>query len=208
MTPVYVVGIVVVVGALIAFGATILFARFYRQVEQGKALIVNKMRAEPEVAFTGAIVLPDHQPRRGDGHLGQDDRHRPPRQGRPDLQRQHPRRHQGHVLRPREQDAARTCSRSRRRSAACARRDPKTLEELFTAKFSEALKTVGKQFDFERALHEARRVQGQDHRGHRQGPERLHPRRRRDRLPRADAARGARSGQHHGRRTASGRSPR
>ena len=35
-------------------------------------------------------------------------------------------------------------------SLGCARAsDPKTLEELFTAKFAEALKTVGKHFNFE-----------------------------------------------------------
>ena len=36
--------------ALVIFGVLILVTRFYRQVDQGRALIVNKMRAEPVVA--------------------------------------------------------------------------------------------------------------------------------------------------------------
>ena len=45
------------VGALFVI-AVISFAKFYRQVEQGKALIVNTLKAEPVVTFTGAVVLP------------------------------------------------------------------------------------------------------------------------------------------------------
>jgi uncharacterized membrane protein YqiK len=36
----------------------IMFARFYRKIEQGHALIVNTLRAEPEVTFTGRMVYP------------------------------------------------------------------------------------------------------------------------------------------------------
>ncbi len=49
----YVIAILIIFAVLIVFGVTVLFARFYRKVEQGKALIVNTMRAEPEVTFTG-----------------------------------------------------------------------------------------------------------------------------------------------------------
>ena len=45
-------------GLIILFGVGALFARFYRQVEQGKALIVNTSRSEPAVTFTGRLVLP------------------------------------------------------------------------------------------------------------------------------------------------------
>jgi hypothetical protein len=34
------------------------------------------MSAEPDVTFTGGVVLPDHPPVRGDGHLGQGHRDR------------------------------------------------------------------------------------------------------------------------------------
>ena len=70
------------------------------------------------------------------------------RQGRPDLPGQHPRRHQDHVLRAGQQDRrGRHQGRAgdRHRSAPA---DETTLQELFNAKFSEALKTVGKQLDF------------------------------------------------------------
>ena len=33
-----------------------LIARTWRQVEQGRALIVNKMGSEPKVTFSGAVV--------------------------------------------------------------------------------------------------------------------------------------------------------
>ena len=43
--------------AVVLFGALILITRFYRQVDQGQALIVNTMGSEPVVTFTGAIVF-------------------------------------------------------------------------------------------------------------------------------------------------------
>jgi hypothetical protein len=60
----------------------------------------------------------------------------------------------------------------------CARVDQKTIEHLFTAKFSEALKTVGKRSTSRTSTRSARSSRTTDHRGHRQGPERLRPRRR------------------------------
>jgi uncharacterized membrane protein YqiK len=35
-----------------------MFAKFYRKIEQGHALIINTLRAEPEVTFTGRMVYP------------------------------------------------------------------------------------------------------------------------------------------------------
>ncbi|HEU4534187.1 MAG TPA: hypothetical protein VFS00_08715, partial [Polyangiaceae bacterium] len=52
------IGFVVAVVALVALGALAIVSRFYRQVEQGKALIVNTMRNEPVVTFAGAVVYP------------------------------------------------------------------------------------------------------------------------------------------------------
>src|SRR5215212_7275915 len=46
------------IGGLVLFGILILVARTWRQVDQGRAMIVNKMGSEPKVTFTGAIVLP------------------------------------------------------------------------------------------------------------------------------------------------------
>lgn len=52
--------ILIAVGVLVLFilGAFALFAKFYRKVEQGNALIINTLRAEPEVTFTGRMVYP------------------------------------------------------------------------------------------------------------------------------------------------------
>ncbi len=52
---------IIVGGAILVFfvlGVAVMIARFYRKVDQGRALIINKMRAEPEVTFTGGTVLP------------------------------------------------------------------------------------------------------------------------------------------------------
>src|SRR4028119_799565 len=50
--------VVVSVILLAGFVLAVMVAKFYRKVEQGKALIVNKMKSEPVVTFTGAHVLP------------------------------------------------------------------------------------------------------------------------------------------------------
>ena len=52
--------ILIAVAALVIllFVLFALFAKFYRKIEQGHALIVNTMRAEPTVTFTGCMVYP------------------------------------------------------------------------------------------------------------------------------------------------------
>jgi flotillin len=55
-----VVGGVVGVGSVLLIALGSMFAKMYRKVDQGRALIINKMRGEPEVTFTGGVVLPDH----------------------------------------------------------------------------------------------------------------------------------------------------
>src|SRR5688572_20323072 len=45
-------------GAVLLLGVFVLIARCWRQVDQGQAMIINKMRDEPTVTFTGATVLP------------------------------------------------------------------------------------------------------------------------------------------------------
>jgi uncharacterized membrane protein YqiK len=135
------------IGFLILLGALTIFAKFYRMVEQGKALIVNSMRSEPEVTFTGKIVIPLLQKaemmdisvktieidRRGkEGLICKDNI-------RADIKVTFFVR----VNKTRE-DVVKVAQ-----AIGCVRAsDPRTLEELFNAKFSEALKTVGKQLDF------------------------------------------------------------
>lgn len=135
-------------GLVILFGVGALFARFYRQVEQGKALIVNTSRAEPSVTFTGKLVLPVVNraeimdlsvktiqiDRRGKEGLICNDNIRA------DI-------NVTFFVRVNKtaEDVLKVAQ-----SIGCARAsDARTLVELFNAKFSEALKTVGKHFDFE-----------------------------------------------------------
>jgi len=47
-----------VITAVILFGLFALFSRFYHKVEQGHALIINPFQGEPKVTFTGGLVLP------------------------------------------------------------------------------------------------------------------------------------------------------
>jgi uncharacterized membrane protein YqiK len=140
--------IAVGVGFVLIMGLLALVARFYRQVEQGKALIVNTVSKEPVVAFTGAIVYPiinraevmdlsvktiDIDRRGKEGLICNDNI-------RADI----------NVTFFVRVNKTRDDVLKVAQSLGCARAsDPKALEELFTAKFAEALKTVGKHFNFD-----------------------------------------------------------
>ncbi len=142
--------ILVVVGVLafVLLGVITLVSRFYRQVDQGKALIINTLRSEPVVTFTGAVVYPVINraevmdmsvkiieiDRRGkEGLICKDNI-------RADI-------NVNFFVRVNktEEDVLKVAQ-----SIGCQRAsDPATLSSLFAAKFSEALKTVGKHFDFQ-----------------------------------------------------------
>ena len=140
-------GAVLVGGLILGMGILMLIAKFYKKVEQGKALIVNKMKQEPEVTFTGATVLPvihkaevmdisvktlEIDRRAKDGLICRDNI-------RADIKVNFFVR-----VNKRKEDVIKVAQ-----SIGCARASsPETLDELFSAKFSEALKTVGKQLDF------------------------------------------------------------
>ncbi|HYC92538.1 MAG TPA: flotillin family protein [Thermoanaerobaculia bacterium] len=139
------IGTALLVFAMFVIG--VMIAKFYRKVEQGKALIVNKMKAEPEVTFTGATVLPiihkaevmdisvktiEIDRRAKDGLICRDNI-------RADIKVTFFVRVNKTV-----DDVIKVAQ-----SIGCMRAsDPGTLEALFSAKFSEGLKTVGKQLDF------------------------------------------------------------
>lgn len=138
------VGILTVLGG----GFLALYASVYRKVDQGKALIVNKMKAEPDVTFTGAVVLPVfHRAETMDISVKSIEIHRSGHEGlicqdniRADIK-------VSFYVRVNKttEDVLKVAQ-----SIGCARAsDIATLEELFVAKFSEALKTVGKKLDFE-----------------------------------------------------------
>ena len=134
--------------ALVVFGIFALFMTLYVKVEQGRAMIVNTMRKEPEVTFTGSLVIPvihkaemmdisiktiEIDRNGGDGLICNDNI-------RADIKVAffvRVNKNTADVL-----EVAQTIG--------CARAsDETTLEELFAAKFSEALKTVGKRMEFE-----------------------------------------------------------
>lgn len=146
--------VVIVVAFLILMGILIMFAKFFCKVEQGKAMIVNTMKTRPIVTFTGRLVLPvvhkveimDISLKRividrsgSDGLICRDNI-------RADISVNFFVR-----VNPTGEDVLRVAS-----NIGCARAsDQKTLDDLWSAKFAEALKTVGKQMDFE-DLYQAR----------------------------------------------------
>jgi uncharacterized membrane protein YqiK len=144
----YPVLIVVGIIAFLLFGLLALVARFYRQVDQGRALVINTMRAEPIVAFTGAVVYPIiNRAETMDLSVKTIDIDRRGKEGlicndniRADI-------NVTFFVRVNKtvDDVLKVAQ-----SIGCQRAsDAKALEELFTAKFAEALKTVGKHFNFE-----------------------------------------------------------
>lgn len=133
--------VLIVVAALL-----LVFTRLFRKVEQGKALIVSKMR-KVDVTFTGQTVLPVlHKAEVMDISVKTIDITRTGRDGlickdniRADI------RISFFVkVNKTVEDVIKVAQAVGTQRAS----DQKTLQELFHAKFSEALKTVGKQLDF------------------------------------------------------------
>jgi uncharacterized membrane protein YqiK len=136
------------VGAVVVLGILVLVARTWRQVHQGQAMIVNKMGSEPKVTFTGAIVLPIvNKAEVMDLSVKTIEVARKGKEGlicadniRADIK----------VtffvsINKTVDDVLRVAT-----TIGCVRASQQqTLEELFAAKFSEALKTVGKNMEFE-----------------------------------------------------------
>lgn len=144
MTPIYIAVGLLAFFLLVLFA---LFAKFYRKVEQGYAMIVNTLRAEPDVTFTGRMVYPIiHKAEMMDISVKTIEIDRSGQQGlickdniRADIKVKFFVRVNniaGDVLKVAQ-------------SIGCERASNQdTIEELFSAKFSEALKSVGKQMDF------------------------------------------------------------
>ncbi|PJK14342.1 hypothetical protein CO613_06435 [Lysobacteraceae bacterium NML07-0707] len=129
------------------FAIVVVFKMFYVKVEQGTALIVNDMSAKPKVHFTGALIIPVlykaevmrislitlQVDRRGkEGLICRDNM-------RADIT-------VAYYLRVNEttEDVLKVAKAVGVDRAS----DRNAVDELFNAKFSEALKTVGKKFEF------------------------------------------------------------
>ncbi len=135
------------IGTVVLLGILVMFAKFYHKVEQGHAMIINTLRAEPDVTFTGGIVYPiihkselmeislktiEIERLGKDGLICQDNI-------RADIK-------VTFFIRVNKtaEDVLKVAQ-----AVGCARAsNQETLESLFSAKFAEALKTVGKSMDF------------------------------------------------------------
>ncbi len=142
-------GVLMIAGVVIVslLGIVGMFKAFYNKVPQGTALIVNDLSATPKVHFTGALVYPviykkelmkislitlEVDRRAKDGLICRDNM-------RADIT-------VAFYLRVNEtaQDVLKVAKAIGAERAS----DKVAVNELFNAKFSEALKTVGKQIDF------------------------------------------------------------
>ena len=134
-------------GVIIIFGLLVMVSKFYHKVEQGQVLLINKRGKEPEVSTTGGLVIPIiHKKEIMDISTKRMVLEREGRSGlickdniRADIIITF-------YIRVNEtkEDILRVA-----KQVGCERSSyPETLQELFEAKFSEALKTVGKQLNF------------------------------------------------------------
>jgi uncharacterized membrane protein YqiK len=133
--------------AIIFLGVFALFAGLYKKVPQGKAMIISTLSREPKVTFTGALVLPvihlkemmtislktiEIDRRGNDGLICKDNI-------RADIKVTFFVR-----VNMTKDDVLKVAQAVGVERAS----DQASVEELFSAKFSEALKTVGKRMDF------------------------------------------------------------
>ncbi|MFD8325651.1 flotillin family protein [Streptomyces lydicus] len=140
------IGVLVALALLIAVVMLLILSRLFRKVEQGKALIVSKMR-KVDVTFTGQVVLPVlHKAEVMDISVKAIEITRAGKDGlicrdniRADI------RISFFVkVNKTVEDVIKVAQAVGTHRAS----DQHTLQQLFHAKFSEALKTVGKQLDF------------------------------------------------------------
>ncbi len=139
--------LITVSAAIILLGAFSLFASFYKKVPQGKAMIVSTLSREPKVTFTGSLVLPvihlremmdidlktiEIDRRGSDGLICRDNI-------RADIKV---------TFFVRVNKTTEDVLKVAQAVGVDRASDQSAVEELFSAKFSEALKTVGKRMDF------------------------------------------------------------
>jgi uncharacterized membrane protein YqiK len=141
------IGVGFVFLVLLILGLAALYSKLYRKVDQGKALIVNKM-SRVEVYFTGGLVIPVvHRSEIMDISVKTIDIDRTGKEGlickdniRADIKV---------AFFVRVNKTAEDVLKVAQTLGTVRASDQTTLETLFNAKFSEALKTVGKRLDFE-----------------------------------------------------------
>lgn len=142
------VGIAVLVGAalLLVLIGLLLVTKLFRKVEQGKALIVSKLR-KVDVTFTGSVVLPVlHKAEVMDVSVKTIDITRAGKEGL--ICRDNIRADIRITFFVKVSKTVEDVIKVAQAVGTARASDRDTLQELFHAKFSEALKTVGKQLDF------------------------------------------------------------
>src|ERR671917_75028 len=141
-----IIGIVAVVAAFLLFTAGLFVTRLYRKVEQGSAMVVNKTRTI-DVTFSGALVMPVvHKAELMDISVK---RLQIARQGKEGLIcRDNIRADIDVSFYVRVNPTNESVLEVAKLIGCTEASNPATMDQLFGAKFSEALKTVGKQMDF------------------------------------------------------------
>ncbi|MFG1947300.1 flotillin family protein [Nonomuraea sp. NPDC048826] len=139
-------GVFIAVVVIIVLGLLILISRLFRKVEQGKALIISKIN-RVDVTFTGAVVLPVvHKAETMDISVKTMEIERTGREGL--ICRDNIRADIKITFFVRVNKTAEDVIKVAQAIGTERASDEKTLQELFNAKFSEALKTAGKHLDF------------------------------------------------------------
>ncbi|HYW09208.1 MAG TPA: hypothetical protein VE913_19770 [Longimicrobium sp.] len=132
---------------VVVLGILGLFSAFYVKVEQGTALIVNDLSATPKVRFTGGMVLPVlHKAERMRISLITVQVDRRGKEGL--ICRDNMRADIAVAFYLRVNETQADVLRVAKAIGADRASDRNAVDELFNAKFSEALKTVGKKFEF------------------------------------------------------------
>ncbi|MFB4311191.1 SPFH domain-containing protein [Actinomadura sp. GTD37] len=139
-------GVLLALALLIALGLMLMVTRLFRKVDQGRALIISKLK-KVDVTFTGAIVLPVlHKAELMDISVKTIEIERTGRDGlickdniRADIRI---------TFFVRVNKTAEDVVKVAQAIGTERASSQDTLQELFAAKFSEALKTVGKHLDF------------------------------------------------------------
>lgn len=139
-------GILLAVVLLVVVCLLIMISRLFNKVEQGKALIISKVN-KVDVTFTGAVVLPVfHRAEVMDISVKTIEIARTGREGL--ICRDNIRADIRITFFVRVNKTVEDVVKVAQAIGTARASDKETLQELFNAKFSEALKTVGKQLDF------------------------------------------------------------
>ncbi|WP_066372649.1 hypothetical protein [Herbidospora mongoliensis] len=139
-------GILIAVILIIVIALVLVVSRLFKKVEQGKALIVSKVR-RVDVTFTGAVVLPVlHKAEFMDISVKTIEIERTGQEGL--ICRDNIRADIRITFFVRVNKTAEDVVKVAQAIGTARASDETTLQVLFNAKFSEALKTVGKQLDF------------------------------------------------------------